>query len=103
YTIQDLEHVILSMAESDIFMETELLHYYRQFHPIAVWLEANLKISTRECNQYFWHGLPHSVQRAIDRCLQLKDPSYTQNEVPDYEKVLEAGQFTLLDDMFDPD
>ncbi|KAG2067856.1 hypothetical protein BDR04DRAFT_967039, partial [Suillus decipiens] len=48
YTIRDLEHVILSTEESDIFMETDLLQYYCQFRPIAVWLEANSKISTRE-------------------------------------------------------
>ncbi|KAG2071678.1 hypothetical protein BDR04DRAFT_1015452 [Suillus decipiens] len=62
YMIWGLEHVILSMAESDISMETELLQYYWRFHPIAVWLEANLKISTCECDQYFWQGLPHSAQ-----------------------------------------
>ncbi|KAG2069208.1 hypothetical protein BDR04DRAFT_1128926 [Suillus decipiens] len=48
YMIWDLERVVLSMAESDISMEMELLQYYQQFRPIAVWLEANLKISTRE-------------------------------------------------------
>ncbi|KAG2071724.1 hypothetical protein BDR04DRAFT_977839, partial [Suillus decipiens] len=48
YTICDLERVILNMAESDISTETELLQYYHQFRPIAVWLVTNSKISTRE-------------------------------------------------------
>ncbi|KAG2065136.1 hypothetical protein BDR04DRAFT_978488, partial [Suillus decipiens] len=48
YTIQDLEHVVLNSANSEITTETELHQYYQQFHPIAVWLETNSKISARE-------------------------------------------------------
>ncbi|KAG2055737.1 hypothetical protein BDR06DRAFT_1044422 [Suillus hirtellus] len=61
YTIHDLKHVILNTAESDVSMETELVQYYRQFCPIAVWLVANSKISERERDRYFWQGLPHSA------------------------------------------
>ncbi|KAG2072453.1 hypothetical protein BDR04DRAFT_1127707 [Suillus decipiens] len=45
YTIQDLEHVVLNSANSEITTETELHQYYQQFCPIAVWLETNSKIS----------------------------------------------------------
>ncbi|KAG1843077.1 hypothetical protein C8R48DRAFT_780814 [Suillus tomentosus] len=48
YMIRDLERVVLNTADSDISTETELLQYYRQFRPIAVWLETNSKISQRE-------------------------------------------------------
>ncbi|KAG1899571.1 uncharacterized protein F5891DRAFT_1189731 [Suillus fuscotomentosus] len=48
YMIRDLERVVLNTVDSDISTETELLQYYCQFHPIAVWLETNSKISQRE-------------------------------------------------------
>ncbi|KIK34346.1 hypothetical protein CY34DRAFT_26874 [Suillus luteus UH-Slu-Lm8-n1] len=57
YTIRDLERIIPT--------ETELVQYYRQFRPIAVWLVANSKISERERDRYFWQGLPQSVRLAI--------------------------------------
>jgi hypothetical protein len=48
YTLCELKHVILSAAECDISTETELVQYYRQFHPIAVWLVTNSKISVQK-------------------------------------------------------
>ncbi|KAG2086955.1 uncharacterized protein F5147DRAFT_588342, partial [Suillus discolor] len=48
YMIRDLERVVLNTADSDISTEMELLQYYHQFHPIAVWLETNPKISKHE-------------------------------------------------------
>jgi hypothetical protein len=65
YTIRDLECVILNSAESDVSTEMELVEYYRQFRPIAVWLVANSKMSERERDRYFWQGLPQSVRLAI--------------------------------------
>jgi len=103
YTIRDLERLILNTAESEISTETELLQYYRQFSPISVWLMANSKISSRECDRYFLQGLPQSVRKAIDRRLELKEKNYTRNEAPDIEKALEAGQFVLSDDAYDAD
>lgn len=103
YTIRDLERIVLNTADSDISTETELLHYYRQFRPVAVWLEANSKISARERDWYFWQGLPQSARRAIDRRLELKETNYTRNEATDFEKVLEAGRFVFSDDAFDAD
>jgi len=103
YTIRDLEHLILNTAESKISTEMELLQYYRQFSPILVWLMANSKISSRERDRYFLQGLPHSVRKAIDRHLELKEKNYTRNEAPDIEKALEAGQFVLSDDAYDAD
>lgn len=103
YTIQDLEHVVLSAADSDISTETKLLQYYRQFRPIAIWLEANSKIFIHERDQYFWQGLPRSARRAIDRHLELTDANYTRSEAPDFEKVLEAGRFVFSDDAFNAD
>lgn len=93
YTIRDLETIVIDAADSDISTETELLQYYRQFRPVAVWLEANAKISARERDQYFWQGLPHSARRAIGRRLERKEA--------DFEKVLEAGRFVLSEDAFD--
>ncbi|KAG2054352.1 hypothetical protein BDR06DRAFT_982432 [Suillus hirtellus] len=65
YTIRDLERVILNTVESDVSTEMELVQYYRQFCPIAVWLVANSKISERKRDHYFWQGLPHSARLAI--------------------------------------
>ncbi|KAG2342818.1 hypothetical protein BDR05DRAFT_948575 [Suillus weaverae] len=76
YTIHDLEHIVLNTADSDISMEMELLQYYQQFCPIALWLEANSKISVYDHDQYFWQGLLHSAQRAIDQCLEVKEINY---------------------------
>ncbi|KAG0701248.1 hypothetical protein DFH29DRAFT_1000436 [Suillus ampliporus] len=73
YTIRDLECVVLNTAESDVSTETELLQYYRQFRPIAVWLVTNSKISIRERDRYFWQGLPHAARVAIGRQLELKE------------------------------
>ncbi|KAG2065110.1 hypothetical protein BDR04DRAFT_1033661, partial [Suillus decipiens] len=77
--------------------------YYRQFCPIAVWLETNSKISSHECDRYFWQGLPHAAWKAIDQCLELKETNYMQNEASNFGKVLEAGEFVFLDDAFDAD
>ncbi|KAG2093913.1 uncharacterized protein F5147DRAFT_537296, partial [Suillus discolor] len=79
----------------------ELLQYYQQFRPIAIWLIANSKISTCEHDRYFWQGLPHAVRLVINQRLQLKDPNYTRSEATDFEKVVEAGHFVLSDDAFD--
>ncbi|KAG2050218.1 hypothetical protein BDR06DRAFT_974606 [Suillus hirtellus] len=43
------------------------------------------------------------ADQAIDRRLELKEPTYTRNEAPDFEKVLEAGWFVLSDNVFDAD
>jgi len=101
YTIHDLERVILNTAESDISVETELVQYYQQFHPIAVWLMANSKISVQECDQYFWQGLPQTACLAIAQCLQHTKTNYTHNEATNFEKVVEAGHFILSDNAFD--
>jgi len=45
YSIQDLERVVISNVDNNISTETELLQYYRQFHPITHWLVSNNKIS----------------------------------------------------------
>jgi len=101
--IRDLEHVVLNTAESDVSTETELLQYYCQFRPIAVWLVANAKISVRERDRYFWQGLPQAARLAIAQRLQHTETNYTCNEATDFEKVMEAGQFILSDDAFDVD
>lgn len=103
YTIRDLERVILNTAESDVSTETgsELVQCYRQFRPIAVWLVANSKTSERERDQYFWQGLPQSVRLAITRRLQHTETNYSRKEATNFEKVVEAGRFVLLDDAFD--
>jgi len=103
YMIHDIEHIVLNTANSDISTETELLQYYRQFCPVAVWLEANLKISAWERNRYFWQGLPQTVWCTINQCLKLKEANYTRNEATNFEKVLEAGHFIFSDDAFDTD
>ncbi|KIK33155.1 hypothetical protein CY34DRAFT_100109, partial [Suillus luteus UH-Slu-Lm8-n1] len=103
YTIRDLERIVISNVDNDISTETELLQYYRQFRPVAHWLVANSKISTRERDRYFWQGLPATTRRAIDRRLELKNPSYSRTEATDFEEVLKAGRFVFSDDAFDAD
>lgn len=103
YTIHDLERVILNNAESDISTETELVQYYHQFRPIAVWLVVNSKISEHERDRYFWQGLPQSVRLAISQRLQHTESNYSRKEATNFEKVVEAGRFVLSDDAFDAD
>jgi hypothetical protein len=81
YTIPDLECIVLNTAESDVSTETELVQYYCQFRPIAVWLVANAKISVHERDHYFWQGLPQSARLAIAQRLQHTETNYTHNEV----------------------
>jgi hypothetical protein len=97
YTIRDLERVILNTAESDVPTETELVQCYRQFRRIAVWLVANLKISERKRDRYFWQGqgLPQSVRLAITQRLQHTETNYSRKEATNFEKVVEAGRFVL--------
>ncbi|KAG2752540.1 hypothetical protein P692DRAFT_20846673 [Suillus brevipes Sb2] len=101
YTIRDLpvERIMISNANNDISTEMELLQYYRQFH----WLIANNKILTRECDRYFWQGLPPTTRGAIDRRLELINPTYSRMEATDFEEVLKAGRFIFSDDTFDAD
>ncbi|KAG2086157.1 uncharacterized protein F5147DRAFT_588646, partial [Suillus discolor] len=101
WTLHDLERVILNVVESDIETETELLLYYHQFRPIAVWLVANSKISEHERDRYFWQGLPKSVRLTISQRLQHTETNYSHNEATNFEKVVEAGRFVLSDDAFD--
>ncbi|KAG2744841.1 hypothetical protein P692DRAFT_20674088, partial [Suillus brevipes Sb2] len=101
YAIRDLERVVISHSDSDVSTETELLQYYRQFRPIAVWLVTNGKISERDRDRYFWQGLPMAARRAIDRRLELKTADYNRNEPTNFEKVLEAGRFVFSDEAFD--
>jgi hypothetical protein len=103
YTIRDLERTVLSSGDGDISTETELLQYYRQFRPIAHWLVTNGKITTRERDRYFWQGLPTTTRRAIDRRLEVQDPTYSRAEATNFETVLKAGRFVFSDDAFDAD
>jgi hypothetical protein len=81
YTIPDLECIVLNTAKSDVSTETELVQYYCQFRPIAVWLVANAKISVHKRDRYFWQGLPQSARLAIAQRLQHTETNYTHNEV----------------------
>ena len=54
-------------------------------------------------HRYFWQGLPPATRRAIDRQLELRDPSYSRTKATDFEKVLKAGRFVFSDDAFDAD
>ncbi|KAJ8579729.1 hypothetical protein M405DRAFT_870035 [Rhizopogon salebrosus TDB-379] len=101
YTVRDLERVVVNQADSDIYTETELIQYYRQFRAIAVWLVTNKKISERDRNKYFWQGLPVRARQQILQRLELKDPNFDRNESADFEKVLEAGRHVFSDEAFD--
>ncbi|KAG2737479.1 hypothetical protein P692DRAFT_20682729, partial [Suillus brevipes Sb2] len=103
YTIRDLERIVINNVDSDISTETELLQYYRQFRPVAVWLVTNNKITARERDRYFWQGLPLPARKAIDRRLELKTVDYNRNEPTDFEEVLNAGHFVFSDEAFDAD
>lgn len=103
YSVRDLERIVVANVENDITTETELIQYYKQFRPVALWLVANSKISARERDTYFWQGLPTSTRRAIDRRLELQDPNYSRTEPTDFEKVHQAGRFVFSDDAFDTD
>src|SRR5438445_4186494 len=92
----------MSYADSSILSETELMQYYRQFRPIAIWLINNNKMSTREHNQWFWHGLPAHARNAIARHLELQHPTtYSHTDPSDYEDVVMARRFVFSDDAFD--
>ncbi|OJA13438.1 hypothetical protein AZE42_02284 [Rhizopogon vesiculosus] len=101
YTVRDLERIVVNQADSDIHTETELVHYYRQFRAIAVWLVMNEKISVCDRDKYFWQGLPARARRQILQRLELRDPNFNRNEPADFEKVLEAGRHVFSDEAFD--
>ena len=79
------------------------MKYYYDFLLIATWLVDNKKISKIQCDQYFWEGLPASVQTAIDHRLELKLADYSRDEPPAFEKVLEAGRFVFPNNAFNAD
>ena len=103
YTCRDLERLVANSADSGLSTETELMEYYYDFLPIATWFVDNKKISETLRDQYFWEGLPASVQTTIDRRLELKLPDYSRDEPPAFEKVLEAGRFVFADNVFNAD
>jgi len=104
YTYRDLERVVIAAAELSISTEAELLQYYRQFSPIAIWLMKQGKLSGRERDMWFWEGLPVNARRAISRRLELQNPrTFSRSDPIDYDDVLEAGQFVFSDEAFDID
>ncbi|KII92437.1 hypothetical protein PLICRDRAFT_134037, partial [Plicaturopsis crispa FD-325 SS-3] len=101
YTVSHLETLLVRQAEFEITSETELLQYYREFRPIAVWLEARAFITTREKNRYFWQGLHPATRRAITRRLEVSESAWDRKEPLDIDKVVKAGRFVFSDDAFD--
>jgi len=101
YTVRELEHIVINQADSDINTEKELMHYYSQFRAVAIWLISNGKISGRDCDKYFWQGLPVRACRQILQRLKLKDPDFNQNEPAHFKKVIEAGRHVFSDEAFD--
>ena len=52
-------------------MIRQLTDFYSRFSPIALWLEDKEIISTSEMDEFFWDGLPRSVQKLVARELGL--------------------------------
>ena len=104
YTYRDLEHVVIAAAELSISTEAELLQYYQQFSPIAIYLMKQGKLSTCERNMWFWEGLPVEARQAISRHLELQNPrTFSRSDPINYDDILKAGQFIFSDEAFDVD
>ncbi|OAX31888.1 hypothetical protein K503DRAFT_702980, partial [Rhizopogon vinicolor AM-OR11-026] len=65
------------------------------------WLVTNHKISKRDCNKYFWQGLPARARCEILQRLEITDPKFKRDEPADFEKVVEAGHYVFSDEAFD--
>ncbi|KAG5648637.1 hypothetical protein H0H81_006973, partial [Sphagnurus paluster] len=82
--------------------EADIVAYYQEFRPAAVFLEAEGEISVNERNRLFWEGLHPKAQKAVRKRLEITEgKAFSTSKVPDMEKVVMAAREVYADDAFD--
>src|SRR5882757_10578958 len=65
-----------------------LFQYQSHFKPIALWLEENNIISTKELDEYFWYGLPKDIRKSIRQDLDM----HSKADIPSMKQAFRSAR-----------
>src|SRR5882757_7411091 len=68
-----------------------LFQYQSHFKPIALWLEENNIISTKELDKYFWYGLPKDIRRLIRQDLDM----HSKADIPSMKQASKSARHVV--------
>src|SRR5882757_5001952 len=68
-----------------------LSQYQSHFKPIALWLEENDIISTKELDEYFWYGLPKDIRKSIRQDLDMRSKA----DIPSIKQASKSARHVV--------
>jgi len=94
-TVAELVKLVKKSVKGSIEDEKDLDTYYRKFWIVATDLVEADFINKKQHDEYFWKKLPRELRYAISNHLEAQDSDFESDQVPEVEKVMEAGHFVL--------
>jgi len=71
--------------------ETNMINYHREFNTLSKPLLEAGRITTSECNAFFWRGFHPEDHQALRECLIAKQPDRPKGQAFDLQDVLDMA------------